>query len=211
MVVTISRICPADCSVSAYDTMPIRLSGSTQRCAVNVDGSPVQRIPVGNYRDDLHFLVCNGLQPDRDYTISLEMTDNAGNQYTDSTTVLHTRPRVLPEPVHVESIDLSVTPSIGGGATLISDVNLRVGTSLPANGYGLYADVYYMPSNLPGVVVKRDAHSTLTNGVATFRVTLPPPSNPGNVVFVVTKIDAPVGAVPYVFALNQVTSASVIY
>lgn len=175
---------------------------------------PVQRLPLAAFKDMEHWVVLNDLEPDTSYNLQLTLKDPSLNIRVDSSTTLRTKPRALPDPARVRSIDLSVISPPTGGPIVVASVALIAGYSPAAPGYVLHGALYYLTWNGNLELVGDHARSLLdANGVAHFNFPFASPvsSGLGTLVFVLTDVDAPAGNVPYVRGLNLQTTATLPY
>ncbi len=173
----------------------------------------VQRLPLGPVAYDTHHdVLLDGLSPNSTYQIQLLLRDPSGNTRNDTSTVFHTRARVLGDPAAIGQIGLTIVPGLPANL-LQADVSLVSG-GLPAGaGYSVQGALYQVSfSGTLSLLANNLQALTAANGTASLGVALPAPqAPPGTLVFVVSDVIAPAGSPPYVLALNAQLFAAVGY
>jgi len=144
--------------------------------------------------------------------IDLEMRDPAGNVYTDSSTVLSTRPRALPQPLRAAGIQLALR---GAGPTLVASVDLRVGDQPAPAGHTVVGSVFRVPvlGGVPELIASGLQAQTNASGNAHLPVPLAGvTSTLGTVFFVLQDVLAPgPDAPPYARAYSAEVFATTVY
>jgi len=175
-------------------------------------GYVVQRLPLGPPAYDTHHdVVLDGLDPNSTIQVQLLLKDPSGNQTIDTSTVFHTRPRVLGEPAALGQIALSVVA--GQPNQLRADVALVCGGQPAGAGYVVRGALYQVLFGGALVALTQNVQAASgSNGTATLTVPLPPPQAPSStLIFVVHDVLPPGGAAPYVLALDAQLFGSIAY
>jgi DNA-binding beta-propeller fold protein YncE len=181
------------------------------RVHLHLNGGPaVQRVPLDHQVDTEHWVILSELEPGTAYAIGLEMRDPALNIHTDTSATFSTLPTTFPDPVHVDAMQLSIG-SGGGQTTLKASITLKAGGGPAGSLYRVHTAIYRQaPGGALTVVAPDVVGFTTQNGVAGVRIVLPPGSPAGSTWWaVVTGVDAPPGAPPYVLAYDALRYTSV--
>jgi DNA-binding beta-propeller fold protein YncE len=176
-------------------------------------GHVVQRLPLGPPAYDTHHdVVLDGLDPNTTIQVQLLMRDPSNNATIDTSTVFHTRPRVLGDPAALGPIGLTILPGLPANQ-LQADVALVRGGQPAGAGYGVHGALYQVLFGGTLVLLANNVQAlTAANGTATLLLPLPgPQAPPGTLVFVVRDVVAPAGAAPYVLALDTQLFAGIAY
>ncbi|MBL8862295.1 MAG: hypothetical protein JNK02_09820 [Planctomycetes bacterium] len=180
------------------------------RVYVGLDGgSPVQRVPIGSRGDDTHWVILNGLQPDREYQLDLWMRDPSQNAALDSTTRIRSAPRALVVPSRVAAI----RPSVVAGPRLRAEVDVRLGPAAAGAGYRVRANLHHLSLGaLPTAVALELEAWTDAAGTAIVEFDLGGLALPPGLLFVVVEdVVPPAGGAPYAVAHSAALFASVPY
>jgi DNA-binding beta-propeller fold protein YncE len=188
---------------------------TSEPCRVHMrlnGGPPVQRIPLDHQVDTEHWVILTDLSPGTAYTIGLEMRDPSNNIHTDTSASFSTLPTTFPDPVHVSAMQLAVA-SGNGPTTLRGSITLKAGGQPAAAQYEVHTAIYRQsPGGALTMVAPDLVGWTAANGIAAVRMALPAGSPPGSTWYaVVTRIDAPSGAPPYVLAYDVLRHTSVVH
>lgn len=182
------------------------------RVHVHLNGGPaVQRVPLDHRADTEHWVILNELEPNTTYQIGLELRDPSVNTFTDNTTVFATLPRSTPMPVSIDSIQLGL--QFAATTNLLGTVVLKSGGAPVGAGYFVHAAVYRAPLSGGMSLVASDVFApSSASGQVGFRVPLSNTlGSPSTYYFVVTSIESPPGAAPYVKAYDTESFDTIVY
>jgi DNA-binding beta-propeller fold protein YncE len=157
-------------------------------------GYPILRWPLLPSFDDRFSVVLNELEPGRETSVGIHLTDPAGNA-SDVNVPVRTLDRVLPVPVRVEDIELDIL-HLQSADKVRARIHLRRGDVAPALGYNVRAALYHdSPTHGPSLVKNLQTWLARSDGVVVFLVPVPATIHPGDGKFVlaIQGIDAPTG------------------
>lgn len=179
-----------------------------------VDGVPKFRRPLDQEFDTRFSYAVGGLSPETAHTISMDLTDPAGNVGTFS--FPHQSASLVRQvPVQVQAITPVVIPNPLGqlGATLQVDLALGSDQAPAASGYQIRGAVYYISATAMTIVTPAANAITGPGGTAQMLAPIPAgiPVGAGVLYYVVEDVQAPSGSPSYVQAGNAASLATVAY